>query len=432
MLQVPAAIYAVGAGGSRVFGYLVVLAVSAVVSYMVTFLNRRIAFRLNAVVEPDERRIHQHPTATIGGVSMYVGFLAALGAAYMLPQFNRLFRGSSELLGVLLAGTVMFLVGLVDDFREVSAPAKVAGQVLAASVLTFFGVTMFYFKVPFAGVVVLSSSITPLLTAVWVVAMANAINLIDGLDGLASGIVAIAAGSFFLYSNRLVDLGALSTTSIGPLIAIITAGVCIGFLPHNFHPAKIFMGDTGALFLGLLMAASTSVVGGRTTDVSGETFFFFAPLFIPFFILGVPMLDMIFAIVRRTAKRTGVSTPDKQHLHHRLIQMGHGHRRSVLILWAWTAVLSGFVLTPTFIKTGNALVPFIAAALGVSLYTIFHPAIRDRAFSKPRKAWEKEPLWVKAAKLVIRPDKRDVTGAEAEDESLDSYRHHVAKRRVHK
>lgn len=421
-------------------GYLVVLVVAIVASYGATFFTRRLAFRINAIVEPDERRVHQRPTATIGGIAMYFGFLAALGTAFVLPEFRGLFRGSSELLGVLIAGTVMFLVGLVDDLRDVSAPAKVAGQVLAASVLTFFGVTMFYFKVPFAGVVVLSSSITPLLTAVWVVAMANAINLIDGLDGLASGIVAIAAGSFFLYANRLVDLGALSATSIGPLVALITAGICIGFLPHNFHPAKIFMGDTGALFLGLLMAASTSVVGGRTTDVSGETFFFFAPLFIPFFILGVPMLDMMFAIIRRTAKRTGVSTPDKDHLHHRLIQMGHGHRRSVLILWAWTAVLSGFVLTPTFTRTGNALVPFIAAALGVSLYTIFHPAIRDRAFSRPRRAWEKEPLWVKLAKIVMRPERSsgelpssvDGPKDEVEDHSLDSYGHHFAKKRVQK
>lgn len=415
-------------------GYLIVLAVAAVTCYGATFVTRRVAFRINAVVEPDERRVHKQPTATIGGVAMYVAFLAALACAYLLPEFHKLFRGSSELTGVLVASSVMFLVGLVDDLRDVSAPAKVAGQVLAASVLTFFGVTMFYFKVPFAGVVVLSSSITPLLTAVWVVAMANAINLIDGLDGLASGIVAIAAGSFFLYSNRLVDLGALSATSIGPLLALITAGVCVGFLPHNFHPAKIFMGDTGALFLGLLMAASTSVVGGRTTDVSGETFFFFAPLFIPFFILGVPMVDMTFAIIRRTAKRTSVSTPDKEHLHHRLIQMGHGHRRSVLILWAWTAVLSGFVLTPTFTQTGNALVPFIAAALGVSLYTVFHPAIRERALARPRKAWKKEPIWVKFAKLIIRPDAPETMDSDEvdEDQSLDSYGHHFVKRKVEK
>jgi UDP-GlcNAc:undecaprenyl-phosphate GlcNAc-1-phosphate transferase len=277
----------------------------------------------------------------------------------------------------------MAAVGFLDDLRDVSAPAKVAGQVLAASILTMFGATMFYFRVPFAGVVVLAPSIVPLLTALWVVAMANAINLIDGLDGLASGIVGIASLAFFVYSFKLVSLGSLSATSIGPLIAIVTLAVCVGFLPHNFHPARIFMGDTGALFLGLLMAAATSVVGGRTSDVSGETFFFFAPLFIPFVILGVPMVDMIFAIIRRTAKHTGVSSPDKAHLHHRLLQMGHGHRRSVLILWAWTVILSGFVLVPLFASQVNAFIPVGLAALAVMLFTLFQPAIRERTLAKP-------------------------------------------------
>lgn len=144
------------------------------------------------------------------------------------------------------------------------------------------------------------------------------------------------------------------------------------------------MGDTGAMFLGILMAASTSVVGGRTSDVSGETFFFFAPLFIPFVILGVPMFDMVFAIIRRTARRTGVSSPDKEHLHHRLYEMGHGPRRSVLILWAWTVVLSGFALTPTFVNHGNAEIPvFILAAL-VLLYTLFHPTVRRRSIEAIR------------------------------------------------
>jgi UDP-GlcNAc:undecaprenyl-phosphate GlcNAc-1-phosphate transferase len=152
----------------------------------------------------------------------------------------------------------------------------------------------------------------------------------------------------------------------------------VGFLPHNFHRAKVFMGDAGAMFLGLLMAASTMVVGGRTPDVSGETYFFFAPLFIPFFILGVPILDTAFAIVRRMARGSGVSTPDKDHLHHRLIRLGHGHRRSVLILWAWTAILSGFVLYPLFTRHGNAVIPFAAAGLGVALYTLFHPGLRRR------------------------------------------------------
>ncbi|MGC8466367.1 MAG: MraY family glycosyltransferase, partial [Acidimicrobiales bacterium] len=219
------------------------------------------------------------------------------------------------------------------------------------------------------------ASITPLLTAVWVVAMENAVNLIDGLDGLAGGIVAIASLAFGLYGLKLESLGQLSASSLGPLIAFVVFGICLGFLPHNFHPARIFMGDTGAMLLGLLMAASTSLVGGRTIGVSDQTFFFFAPLFIPFVILGVPMVDMVFAVIRRTARRSGVSSPDKEHLHHRLMQMGHGHLRSVLILWAWTAVLAGFALVPTFLHQINAELPFVVAAAGITLYTLFRPGL---------------------------------------------------------
>ncbi len=364
-------------------GYLLVFLVASVTTYFLTFSVIRYASSRGALVLPDERRVHDRPTPTIGGLAMVGGFVVSFGVAYMLPQFHQVFHSSTEAIGVLLAALTMAAVGFIDDMRDVSAPAKVAGQVLAASILTFFGATMFYFRVPFAGVVVLAPSIVPLLTALWVVAMANAINLIDGLDGLASGIVGIASIAFFVYAYKLVDLGSLSPTTIGPLVAIIAGAVCVGFLPHNFHPAKIFMGDTGALFLGLLMAASTSVVGGRTSDVSGETFFFFAPLFIPFVILGVPMADMLFAIIRRTAKRTSVSTPDKAHLHHRLLQMGHGHRRSVLILWSWTVVLSGTVLVPLFTNRGNAFIPIGLAGLGIFLFTLFHPAIRSRTLAKP-------------------------------------------------
>ena len=158
--------------------------------------------------------------------------------------------------------------------------------------------TWFQFKVPLAGFVLLSPDVTPLLTALWVIAITNAVNLIDGLDGLAAGVVAIASGALAVYGLHLQELGNLPADNIGPLIAVITCGICLGFLPHNFHPAKIFMGDAGALLLGLLMAASTMLIGGRSAGLiggsasgaarSGQTYFFFAPLFIPFFILGVP------------------------------------------------------------------------------------------------------------------------------------------------
>lgn len=357
--------------------YLTVLAVAAVCTFLLTYPTRWVMQRVGATVQPSERRIHTRVIPTIGGAAMIVGFLVAIGVASQLRLFRNVFQNSSEPLGVVLAAVVIFAVGVVDDIKEVSAPAKAAGQVLAATVLYYFGVTMSFFKVPFAGTIVLSTTVTPLLTVLWVVGMANAINLIDGLDGLAAGIVAIGAGAFCVYSVHLVDLGVISSDNPGPLVAALACGVCLGFLPHNFHPAKIIMGDAGALFLGLLMAVSTSVVGGRTaTVVNGQTYFFFAPLFIPFLILGVPILDTAFAIVRRTLKGSLVAEADLDHLHHRLLRLGHGHRRSVYILWAWTALLSGFVLYPTFTHHGNVLFTFAALGLGIVLYTVFRPGLR--------------------------------------------------------
>jgi UDP-GlcNAc:undecaprenyl-phosphate GlcNAc-1-phosphate transferase len=285
---------------------------------------------------------------------------------------------------VVVAAALIFAVGLVDDLREVSAPARVAGMVLAGSVLSFAGVSILYFRIPLYDLVVLDNDLSTLLTVVWVVGMANAVNLIDGLDGLAAGIVAIASGAFFLYSETLLDAGVIGSDNIGPLIALITMGICLGFLPHNFNPARIFMGDGGALLLGLLMAASTIAVGGsQNTPFSGQVFFFFAPLFIPLFILGVPILDTLFAIIRRATRRSGLATADKEHLHHRLMRLGHGQRRAVLILWAWTAVLSGLVLYPAYTGRGDGVVPLAVVALGFALYIFFHPGLRSGAPEAP-------------------------------------------------
>jgi UDP-GlcNAc:undecaprenyl-phosphate GlcNAc-1-phosphate transferase len=367
--------------------YGVVFAVAMLVCYLATFPVRRVATRIGYVAQPDDRKIHQRVTPQAGGVAMFVALLVAISVAALIPKLRSEFQGSSEPLGLVLGAAAIFVVGVIDDIRDMSAPAKMAGQVLAASILYFLGVDWFQFKVPLAGFVVLSPDVTPLLTALWVIGITNAVNLIDGLDGLAAGVVAIASGALAVYGFHLQNLGNLSTDNIGPLIAVITCGICIGFLPHNFHPAKIFMGDAGALLLGLLMAASTMLIGGRSAGLigtsgavrSGQTYFFFAPLFIPFFILGVPLFDMAFAFVRRTANRTGFATPDKNHLHHRLMRLGHGQRRSVVILWAWTALLSGFILFPLYVSSVNAFIPFGAAALGVILYTLFHPSLRRQS-----------------------------------------------------
>ena len=362
-------------------GYLFIGVIAAIVTFVSTPFVVKLATRMNWVVEPDERRVHKVPTPDVGGIAMFLGFIVALAIAWQMGRFSPVFNNNSEPLGVLLAAVVIFATGLVDDIREISSPAKVTGTVIAGLVLVYFGATMFYFRVPFLDVFVLSNDWIPLITILWLMGMSQAVNLIDGLDGLAAGIVAIAAASFFLYSRRLDDLGALAQPNMGPLIAIIALGVCLGFLPHNFNPAKIFMGDSGALFLGLLMAVSTSVVGGRAdpdsqTYTPGQTYFFLAPLFIPLFILGVPILDTLFAIIRRAVKRQGMATADKGHLHHRLMNLGHGQRRSVLILWLWTTILSGFVLYPIFTKAQTALIPIGTAAIALSLYTVLHPEVR--------------------------------------------------------
>jgi UDP-GlcNAc:undecaprenyl-phosphate GlcNAc-1-phosphate transferase len=360
--------------------YAAVFAIAAAATFLLTFPVRSLAVRVGALAQPGEDRMHLRPTPVIGGAAMVVAFGLTMFAASRIAGLSPVFS-SSEPLGVVLGALLIFGVGLIDDVRDISAPAKVAGQVLAAMVLVSLGVTMYYFKFPFfSPVLVLSPSVLPLITAVWVVGMANAVNLIDGLDGLAAGIVCIGSGALCVYGLQLVHLGDLSPDNPGPLIAAITCGVCLGFLPHNFHPARVFMGDGGALTLGLLMAASTMVIGGRTenvvgagVDVTGLTFFRFAPLFIPVFILGVPILDTAFAIVRRTVRRSGVAARDLGHLHHRLVRLGHGHRRAVVILWGWTAVLCCFVLLPAFDSRANAVVPIGVGLLVLGLYTLFEP-----------------------------------------------------------
>ncbi len=364
--------------------YAFIALVGALITMVSTGPARAIAERIGYTAQPDERKVHQKVTPYGGGAAMMVGICVALVVSVTVPTLRMVATSSHELLGVLIAAGVIFVVGVIDDFREMSAPAKVAGQFLAASVLYFSGSTMYQFKLPFAGLVVLGPSILPVITAVWVFAIANAINLIDGLDGLAAGIVAIASATLCVYGLRLEDLGLLPVTNIGPLVAAVTFGVCVGFLRDNFYPARLFMGDAGSLLLGLLMSASTMVIGGRTPPASGLTFFFFAPLLIPVFILGVPLLDASWAFVRRTASGQGFHTPDKNHIHHRLMRLGHGHRRTVIILWLWTALLCGFVLFPLFEPRVNEAIPFGVAGLLVALLTWFHPR-------RGRTAGESEP-----------------------------------------
>ncbi len=353
---------------------------AALVTLLSTPLFRRLSFAVGAVQAPDERRVHTRPTALLGGAAILLGFLAGLALAWQTDRFDEVFRANTVPAGVALASLVIFVVGQIDDLRDVSPPAKIAGTVFAGSILSIAGISILFFRIPFGGLLSLSPDMSALLTVLWVIGMSTAINYVDGLDGLATGIVAIGAAALLLYCERLFGAGAIGEENAGPIIAAAVLGACLGFLPHNFHPAKIFMGDAGALLLGLLMAAATIAVGGNTdTPFSGQTFFFFAPLFIPLVILGVPIIDTAFSIVRRARRGAGVTVADKDHLHHRLMRLGHGQRRSVLILWSWTVLLSAIALYPTYTSgRGDLYIPVAIAVAALLLYTWFGPGVRSR------------------------------------------------------
>jgi len=363
-----------------VIGYVAVIGAAFLVTFALTPVMVRLSWRFDVVDRPDTRRVHSRPTPRLGGAAIVSGFLVGFGVAWLTGEFRPVFRTIAPPLGVVLSTLTMYLVGQLDDLRDVSAPAKTAGSVLSGSILAVSGVAVPFFRVPFVGLVALPPDLVPLITVLWVVGMAQAVNLIDGLDGLAAGVVGIASGAVLMFAEHLDNAGSIiSDDNIGAVIAACVVGACLGFLPWNFHPAKIFMGDAGALTLGLWMAAATIAIGGNTdAEVRGQTFFFFAPLFLPLVILGVPIIDTAWSLLRRARSRSGLTIADKNHLHHRLIRLGHGQRRAVLILWGWTAVLSGAVLVPVYTGSAWSVLPLIVPVIGLCLFTWYAPAWQNR------------------------------------------------------
>jgi UDP-GlcNAc:undecaprenyl-phosphate GlcNAc-1-phosphate transferase len=325
--------------------YLIVFAVAAAVTTLATPLVRRLSVRVGAIDVPDDRKVHTDPTPTMGGLAIYLALLAGLGTAYVMPSFRDVFRTSSEAGGVLAGASIIVVLGVIDDIRGLTAPTKLAGQLLAVGALVFSGVQVFYFWVPKLGIISLSTDLSSLLTVLWTIAMINAMNLIDGLDGLAAGVSAIAAAAFFSYAFRTA--GPLPSTAA--LLTAIVAGACLGFLRHNFNPAKIFMGDSGSMLLGLLLASATVSGVGRTTEPQFSDFAgYVVPVLLPVVVLAIPLADAGFAIFRRVRGRRPVFHADKRHIHHWLLEMARGHRQAVLVMYLWSAMLCGSALALTY------------------------------------------------------------------------------------
>ena len=357
--------------------YIPVFAATALTAFLATPVVRRLAVRFGYIDRPSDRKVHPKPTPTLGGLALWAGTVVGLGVAYALPAFRPLFDVSSEPIGAVVAGTALVALGAYDDVRSLSAPAKVAGQILGAGILMLAGVQFVYFWFPGLGVLSLSPDLALPLTVLWVLVMVNAVNLIDGLDGLAAGVVAIAAAAFFVYAER-----AGQTLFDGPspatLLTVIVAGAAIGFLPWNFHPARIFMGDSGSMLLGLLLAAATISGVGRTDAPTNSDLAALAiPVAIPLLVLAVPLTDVVFAILRRMRRGRPVTRPDKQHIHHQLLEIGHSHRAAVLIMYLWSGLLAGTALFITFIRSRPLATGLIVAVVLILVGTSLPRMLRN-------------------------------------------------------
>jgi UDP-GlcNAc:undecaprenyl-phosphate/decaprenyl-phosphate GlcNAc-1-phosphate transferase len=369
--------------------YLLVAAVAAIVAYLATPLIRYVALKLDAVDRPGGRKVHAIATPTLGGVAMFFGFLAGLALASRLPAFQPLFLASSlpgygplvlvsEVLGVAIGGALMVVIGMVDDTMGLTAPAKLAAQIFVASVMTLTGVRVFYFWVPGLDTLSLSPDLSVIITVALVIVTVNAVNLVDGLDGLAAGLVGIGALAFFIYSYRMGSTGVIGDSSPAPLVSALLFGICAGFLPHNFNPARIFMGDAGSMLLGTLLAGATITGIGRSgAPQAGDQFAILIPVAIPILVLALPFFDTVLAVGRRMRSGKGIMTADKNHLHHRLMEIGHSHRKAVLVLYAWSALLAGSAVALSFTGPTRVL-PYFLVVLGCGVLALVGPRRRVR------------------------------------------------------
>jgi UDP-GlcNAc:undecaprenyl-phosphate/decaprenyl-phosphate GlcNAc-1-phosphate transferase len=335
--------------------YLFILIIAAAVTYLLTPLVRRGAVAINAQHAPRARDVHMKPTPLLGGLAMYGGLVAGLLVADRLSYLGQAFASGRTIPGLLLAGGILVIVGIVDDRWGLGAISKLAAQILAGGIIVWSGVYLSW--IPGAGGQTVTVSLEPDLsytvTILIIVATINAVNFIDGLDGLASGIVGISAIAYMVYSYVLTNSVGVQSQSVPAVASAVLAGMCVGFLPHNFNPARIFMGDTGAMLLGLLLAygplASTAsldpaILVHYTGAQPLNRFPTILPLLIPIGMWLIPYTDMVLAVVRRTAKGMSPFAADRQHLHHRLLNLGHSVRSAVLLMYLWAALFSGLVV----------------------------------------------------------------------------------------
>ena len=348
--------------------YLITLLISAALCYLITPFVRKLALRVGAIATVRDRDIHSVPTARWGGVAMWIAMSLTFLVVNNLPLVGKSF--GQEALGIFLASTAIVLLGMADDRFQLDALTKLAGQVFVAGILLVYGIQILW--LPINGVISLPPSIGQLLTVLIVLVVINAVNFIDGMDGLAAGIVAISGIAFFAFAYLLaVDYG-FSRAGVPSLTTAVLVGICLGFLPHNLNPAKIFMGDSGSMFLGLLLSAAAITLTGQvdpnaiSAESLGPTLL---PLLLPFAVLAIPFLDLLLAVGRRVKAGRSPFAPDNEHLHHRLLSAGNSTNKTALILYLWTATIAFPVTVLAFAPWWVALITVIVL-LGASIFVM--------------------------------------------------------------
>lgn len=352
--------------------YALVFLLAAMGSFLLTPIARRIALHWGAVARPRDRDVHAVDTPRLGGLALLGGLCVSLLFADQLPTLHRVFTDGNEVGGVLGAGVILCAVGMLDDKYELDSLTKLAGQITAAGVMVLFGgVQLVFISLPWSArnhAWIVGPDIGVPLTILLTVLAINAVNFIDGLDGLAAGVTGIAALAFFAFSYHLAQISSSYDVAAAPtLLAAALAGTCFGFLPHNFAPARIFMGDSGSMLVGMVLSA-VAVGASSYSDPLNLGVYSSLPLalclLIPFSVMALPLADLCLAVLRRLSRRRSPFAPDKEHLHHRLMRIGHSHRKAVLILYYWSALLAFGGVAASFAR-GLWLVVSILASLAL-------------------------------------------------------------------
>ncbi|MGW3628617.1 MraY family glycosyltransferase [Streptomyces sp. NPDC005122] len=371
--------------------YLLTLCVTAAVTYLLTGPVRKFAIVAGAMPQIRARDVHREPTPRLGGIAMFFGLCAGLLVADHLTNLNAVFSNSNEPRALLSGAALIWLIGVLDDKFEIDALIKLGGQMIAAGVMVMQGLTILWLPIPGVGLVALTQWQGTLLTVALVVITINAVNFVDGLDGLAAGVVCIASAAFFLYAYRIWYSYGIEAAAPATLFAAILMGMCLGFLPHNMHPARIFMGDSGSMLIGLVLAAGAiSITGQIDPDVMNlftgsprntvhQTVPVFIPLLLPLTIIAIPAADLVLAIVRRTWRGQSPFAADRGHLHHRLLEVGHSHSRAVLIMYFWSALIAFGALAYSVNSGAMWSVLGIAALSAVGLVLLLLPRFTPRA-----------------------------------------------------